>query len=145
MQQGVSTPASVPSKRRRGRAIVACADPEIRRLLLSVVGKFNLQPVCSDSLDEAKALMKQQDTAMVFSQPRFREGGFKDVLTAASRAEAKVPVIVCSEFYDRDLYIEAMSLGAFDYLAFPIRQEQVEWIISNAVKSRAGGAPEVRH
>lgn len=115
------------------RAIVACTDPEIRQLLVSVLHEFGLQPTLPETLDEAKALLAREETALAFVQPRFSDGSFQEVLGAGDGPRSRVPVIVCSEFYDKDLYIEAMSLGAFDYLAFPYRREDVAWVVNNAV------------
>ena len=70
---------------------------------------------------------------MAFVQPKFNDGNFQEVLRAANGPRARVPVIVCSESNDKELYLEAMSLGAFDYLAFPYRREDVELVVNNAV------------
>jgi DNA-binding NtrC family response regulator len=129
--------------RDRTRAIVACADPEIRQSLLSVLSEFGLQPVLPETLDDAKGLITQEETVMAFVQPRFSDGNFQEILRAANGPRSRVPVIVCSEFHDRELYIEAMSLGAFDYLAFPYRREDVEWVVNNAV-SRGSLYPRAR-
>jgi DNA-binding NtrC family response regulator len=122
---------------------VACADPEIRQRLLSVLSEFGLQPVLPETLDDAKGLITQEETVMAFVQPRFSDGNFQEILRAANGPRSGVPVIVCSEFYDKELYIEAMSLGAFDYLAFPYRREDVAWVVNNAV-SRGSLGPSTR-
>jgi DNA-binding NtrC family response regulator len=86
-----------------------------------------------ETLNDAKALLTREETAVAFVQPKFSKGSFWEVLRDADAIASGVPVIVCSEFYDKDLYIEVMSLGAFDYLAFPYRREDVEWVVNNAV------------
>jgi DNA-binding NtrC family response regulator len=98
-----------------------------------VLSEFRLQPVLPETLDEAKALLAREETALAFVQPRFSDGSFQEILEAGDGPRSRVPVIVCSEFYDRDLYIKAMTLGAFDYLAFPYRREDVAWVVHNAV------------
>ena len=119
--------------RNRTRAIVACTDPRIRQLLINVLHELGLQPVGSETVGEIQALLAEGDTAMVLSQPRFTVGSFREVLRAAARPGSSVPVIVCSDFYDKDLYVEAMTLGAFDYLALPYRYEDVAWVLTNAL------------
>ena len=91
----------------------------------------------SETLDDAKSLLKREETVMAFVQPKFSNGSVQEVLRAADGPRSRVPVIVCSGFYDRDLYIQAMSLGAFDCLAFPYRREEVEWVVNNAVNRRS--------
>ena len=84
-------------------------------------------------MDEIQALLAEDETVMAFSQAKFGGCCFADVLEAARISGAGVPVIVCSEFYNKDLYIYVMSLGAFDYLAFPYSREEVEWIVHQAL------------
>ena len=133
MSQAQISPDSELAAGNRRQAIVACADPEIWQILLSVLRQFELQPVFSETLDDAKALLGQDETAVAFVQPRFSDGNFHEILRAANGPSSRVPVIVCSEYNDKELYIEAMSLGAFDCLAFPYRREDVAWVIHNAV------------
>jgi DNA-binding NtrC family response regulator len=127
------TSKSEPMARKRARAIVACVDPEIRHLLIDVLSELGLQPVLSETVDDVKVVLAEEETAMAFVQPSFGGVTFREVLEAAERPASGVSVIVCSEFYDKDLYIEAMALGAFDYLAFPYRHEEVAWVINHAV------------
>jgi FixJ family two-component response regulator len=49
--------------------------------------------------------------------------------------------VVCADFYDKTAYIEAMSLGAYDYIASPYRQSEVEWIVGNAVRRISSARP----
>jgi len=137
------TPKGAPAARNRTRAVVACTDPEVWLILISVLSEFGLQAILSETLDDAKGLITQEETVMAFVQPRFSDGNFHEILRAANGPRSRVPVILCSEFYDKELYIEAMSLGAFDYLAFPYRREDMEWVVKNAV-SRGSLYPRAR-
>ena len=137
MRQTKVNPGNGRAAKIRTQAIIVCADPEIQEFLISVLSEFGIKPVVSARLDEATPLLAQEETVMAFSQSQFSEGSFVDVLKLADRRESKLPVIVCSEFYDKDLYIEAMGLGAFDYLASPYRRREVAWVVNNALSSGA--------
>lgn len=127
------TPDDESAARNRARAIVACADPRIRQLLTSVLSEFRLDPVFPETIDDAKRLLIQEETVIAFVQPRFSEGTFREVLGAVGCPKSPVPVIVCSKFYDIYIHREAMSTGAFDYLAFPFRREEVAWVVNHAI------------
>lgn len=133
MKQANTTPDGKPAASNRNQAVVACTDPEIQQLLISVLRESGLQPVLSEALDHLRALLAQEETVMAFSPPRVSQGSFRDVLRAADRPGSKVPVIICSESFDKNLYIEAMQLGAFEYLAYPYRREEVAWVVNNAL------------
>ncbi len=114
-------------------AIVACTDSQIRQILISVLREFGLEPVLLEKPDDLGHLLGRQETVIIFAQTRFDKVGYQDILNATDQPGYRVPVVVCSEFYDRDLYMEAMAQGAFDYLATPYRHEEVAWVVNNAV------------
>jgi DNA-binding NtrC family response regulator len=143
MKEAKVIPKDNSAVKKRAQAIVACTDSEIQQLLISVLGDFGLQPILSTTLDDAKALLAQEETAMAFSQARFTEGSYREFLRAADSPSSRVPLILCSEFYDKDLYVEAMTLGAFDFLAFPYRSEEVARVVSNALAW--GALPRAGH
>ena len=90
------TPDGESAARNRARAIVACADPGIRQLLTSVLSEFRLHPVLPETIDDAKRLIIQEETAIAFVQPRFSDGTFPEVLGAAECPKSPVPVISTS-------------------------------------------------
>jgi DNA-binding NtrC family response regulator len=143
MRSAKITPEGESAESNRTRAVVACTDPEVWLILISVLSEFGLQPILSETLDHAKGLITQEETVMAFVQPRFSDGNFHAILRAANGPRSRVPVILCSDFYDKELYIEAMSLGAFDYLSFPYRREDVAWVVNNAL-SRGSLGPSTR-
>jgi DNA-binding NtrC family response regulator len=133
MRQTNETLQIVEPATTRSVAVIACTDPEIRQILVSVLKEFGLQPVLPEKMDDLGNLLGHEATVIVFTQTRFERGGYQEILRAAQRSGFKIPVIVCSEFYDKDLYMEAMARGAFDYLATPYRHEEVAWVVNNAV------------
>ena len=44
------------------------------------------------------------------------------------------PVVVTSRLDDTSQYLEAMRLGAFDFMARPFRRSEIEWIVQNAMR-----------
>ncbi len=77
--------------------------------------------------------MSRQETVIAFIQIGFAKISLREILKAADRPGVRIPVVVCSEFFDKDIYMEAMSQGAFDFLATPYRHEEVAWVVNNAV------------
>lgn len=129
---------SVPKIRQSGerprRVVVACTDCTTQDVLFNLLRQSGFEPIPSSSLQETKRWLAQDETALVMCQERFRDGDFRDLLRVAVREGSKVPVVVCSNFYDPPLYLEAMELGAFDYLASPYDRDGVEWVVGNALK-----------
>ncbi len=124
----------------RPKVLVACSDPENRQTLLASLSQCGLDPVSSSTVREARAILSRQVIPLVICAADLVDGSFRDVLRAARAAETKIPVVVASRRDDTAEYLEAMQLGAFDFIACPYKRSEVEWIVSNALRKMAVAA-----
>ena len=115
------------------KVLLACADPENRRALTSLLGQCGVQTVVSSSVRESRRILARGGVAMVFCEARLADGSFQEVLRDAGVPQQHVPVVVTSRLDDTNEYLEAMRLGAFDFIACPYRRSEVEWIVQNAL------------
>jgi len=118
----------------RPRAVLACSDARTQDELSDLVREKGLEPFRSVSFAQTQFLLSEPDTALVVCQATFSDGDFRDLLRAAAENGSGVPVVVCADFYEPGLYLEAMELGAFDYIVDPYHREGVEWVLANAIK-----------
>lgn len=116
------------------KALLAIADPSSVEVLSRTLAGNGLDLEFCTTISDALATISRKKNSIVFCQARLADGSFRDLLRFADRQRSEMPVIVCSDFYDKTTYIEAMSLGAFDYLAFPYRRSEVEWVVGNALR-----------
>ena len=66
---------------------------------------------------------------LVFTDTQLEDAAWTDVLRLAARALAPVNVIVVSPVVDVGLYIQAIELGASDFLVPPFRPEEVGHVV----------------
>jgi DNA-binding NtrC family response regulator len=125
-----------PTKKRL-RVVLASSDFKSQEALIRLLQQRGLEPIPSSSLEETKFLLAQTDAALVICHATSGDGAFREVLRLAARNGSKVPVIVCTDFYEPHLYLEAMELGAFDYIAYPYYRDGVEWVVGNALNQVA--------
>lgn len=116
------------------RILVAVSDFESKKALARALDGKGLDPVFVSTLDESRAVLDRDPVAMVFCEAKLRDGGFKELLGAGSRPGSEVPVVVCADFYDKDLYLEAMCQGAYDFIAYPYLRQEVDWILTGALQ-----------
>lgn len=129
----------------RRRALVTFSDSQRRETLIRILAECGVEPVVSSTVGEAQALLSREMVALVFCETDLSDGTFYDVLRASERTKQRPPVVVCSRFYDKDAYIEAMSMGAFDFVAFPLRRDEMEWIVGNALRKSLAPASASAH
>ena len=108
--------------------------------LINLLKQKGLKPVPSSSLKEAQFLLDQRDTVLAICHASSSDSTFRDLLGTVGNG-SKVPVIVCGDFYDPHLYLEAMELGAFDYFTYPYHSEGVEWVVGNALQAASHKTP----
>ena len=125
------------------KVLVAFSDPEGRESLIRLLGQCGLEPVFTSTVKDAQAVLAKEPISMVFCQDRLADGGFGDILRATEPVASKIPVVVCSPFYDKSLYTEAMWQGAQDFMVYPYRREELEWIVGNALHKAPQSAPKV--
>jgi DNA-binding NtrC family response regulator len=115
------------------RVVLAGAEFSGRKALISLLEQNGLECVPARSLKEAEHLLAQRGTAIAICHATC-EGCLSDFLRAVGGNRSSVPVIVCADFYEPRLYLDAMEQGAFDYLIQPYYREGVEWVIANALQ-----------
>ncbi|MCL6481026.1 MAG: response regulator [Firmicutes bacterium] len=118
---------------RRTAVLIACFDPQNRRTLVQWLGEHSLEPILFATLVELRELLRERPVVLVLCEPQLADGDFRDVLEVVARSERRIPVVVTSPKSETQEYLAAMQAGAFDFLPYPIRPRDLEWVLSNAL------------
>jgi len=113
--------------------LVATSNLENQKAFGHLLEACGLEPVYVNTARGAMDALLRKRVALAICADELPDGTFRDVLGAARRASSNVPVVVTSRLDDTAEYCEAMSLGAFDFIASPYSQREVEWIIERAL------------
>ncbi len=120
----------------RTRVLIALSDPASRRALSNILPQHDLEPVFAATLSEARAVLASERVALVVCEDILIDGSYRDLLPVAQAARGDLPVVVTSRVDNPEEYLEAMKLGAFDYVAAPFSRTELDRIVHNAL-SRA--------
>jgi DNA-binding NtrC family response regulator len=115
------------------KALLAVHDPACVKRLSHILSNSGIQTQPCATVSEAVRALSADRSDIVFCQRRLPDGTFQEVLRFAD-SHGGVPLVVCADFYDKKTYLETMSLGAFDYIAYPFSRRDVEWIVANALR-----------
>ena len=129
---------------RAGRALVAIADRENREALMQVLEVWGLEPIYCSTIDEVRAILTSEVDDVVFCDTAFAHDSFEELPRAISSGELIAPVIVCSRLYDPAVYLEVMYRGAFDFIVFPYRTDEVRWVLDTAFRRSSESAPRLK-
>ncbi len=126
------------------KTLVIIQDPPSVAALSERLAGRGLDLMFCTTVSEAVRILARNKVQAIFSQARLPDGTFREILRLADPHRSQVPVVVCSDFYDKNTYIEAMSLGAFDYIVYPYRAEEVDWLMASARAKMQEAAPSER-
>ncbi|MGH9405237.1 MAG: hypothetical protein ACRD3D_05275 [Terriglobia bacterium] len=121
----------------RLRALIAMSDSGGQSALATTVAARGLEPILAPSLREAREVLSHSRISVVFCENKLEDGEFREMLRENTKLVPNVPVVVCSSSYDHNLYMDAMTEGAFDFVAYPYAPREIEWILSCALPRAA--------
>lgn len=115
--------------------------PNLRRLLTKVLRGLG-EVVCLPGGEEALAWLRDNEPAVVLCDLRMPRVGGLEVLRDCRRLHPGARFVLMTAYASVDNAIEAMRLGAYDYLAKPFEPEDVRMMVRGALRSR-GSRTEV--
>ena len=114
------------------QVLVVGSDVGNRTALVEILEECGLEPVTASNVEEAGNILARRPTHVVFCEDTLSDGGFREILRLVKATRPESQVVVASKLGDVDEYIEAMNLGAFDFIAPPYRDADVISVIDSA-------------
>jgi len=112
--------------------LVISSDIESRRALVTILSRHGLDPICSSTIDESRDILAKERVGLVYCDRDLADGSYRDLLSASDHTNSKVRVVVTYRRTNWDENLEAMRLGAFDLIAAPCMEHDVEWTLLQA-------------
>ena len=114
------------------KILVAGSDPEKRRALVDILAESGLEPMVASDIEEVRNILARKQLHIIFCEHNLSGGGFQEILRIARQMRSMVEVVVSSMMGELDEYLEAMRMGAFDFVAPPYRGADIISIVDNA-------------
>jgi len=106
--------------------------------LRKVLDEAGVQVHLAGSCAEAEKILKAlKIPAVLFSDTALPDGTWLDVLSLATQARWRVPVIVVSRVVDINLYISALEYGASDFIVPPFYRQDISHVLMCATQKGA--------
>ena len=119
-------------------ALLVLENEDDRKTLCRMVAECGVQPVPCSTLQDAKALVASDAISIAFCENRLDDGDYMDFLRAVRSTGRTIPVVVCSRQLDLSLYLDAMEMGAYDFVVRPYQEADLAWIMEGALWKVAG-------
>jgi DNA-binding NtrC family response regulator len=103
-----------------GRVLVVDDETNIREALAKILERAGHRVSAAESGEAALSLLHDGAFDVVVTDLKMLGAGGMDVLRSAKQQQPDAEVIVITAFGTIESAVEAMKLGAYDYLAKPI-------------------------
>jgi two-component system response regulator (stage 0 sporulation protein F) len=120
------------------KRILVVDDEESSRIGLSkILDKAGYDVIIAEDGREALKKLKQEVCDLVITDMKMPHMDGIELLKAIKESNSKVGVIIVTAYGEVDSYLEAMNLGAFEYLNKPIKIDELKKVITKVLEQMA--------
>ena len=120
-------------------ALVIDDEPDICELLTLTLGRMNVQTETAMDVAGAKALLGKHDFDICLTDMRLPDGDGLELVEWMQSNASGVPVAVITAHGNVETAVQALKLGAFDFVSKPLDLGNLRTIIENALRVRTPG------
>lgn len=126
------------------RALIIDDEPDIRELLTLTLMRMGID--CDSAVDFASAVdyLSNASYNICLTDMKLPDGTGLDIVKLIQEKHPQLPVAMITAHGNMDLAIEAMKVGAFDFLNKPIDLKILRNIVESAISSNKINASETR-
>lgn len=117
------------------RALVIDDEPDIRELLSLTLERMNIDCDTAANLEEANRFLANGAYNLCLTDMKLPDGNGLDLVKTIQQDYSTLPVAVITAYGSMDIAIEAMKVGAFDFISKPIDLGNLRSLITKALAS----------
>ena len=106
---------------------------DLRQLLKLTLAKMGIGAIAVETVADAKVELKQHIFDLCLTDMRLPDGNGLDLVAYVQKHYPQLPIAVLTAYGNVELAVEAIKLGAFDFLSKPIELSRLRSMITNAL------------
>ncbi len=118
------------------RVLVVDDEASMRELLTILLRQEGYDVVTADGGEAAVGLLGRETFDLVITDLRMAGADGLDVLRAAREQAPRTVVLVVTAYASTESAVEAMKLGAYDYVTKPFKVDELKVTVTNALERR---------
>mgnify|MGYP000703968132 CR=1 FL=1 len=116
------------------QALVIDDEPDILELLSMTLSAMSVDCVTVENISQAEQALKQQSFDICLTDMRLPDGNGLDFVKKVQKEFPDLPIAVITAHGNMDLAVQALKLGAFDFVSKPVKLRVLRDLVSTAVK-----------
>ncbi len=129
-------PVSIAAERRTGRILVVDDEPSMRELLQIVLRREGYSVRLAENGRSALSTLEREPADVLISDIKMPDMSGVEVLREAKRLDPDLVGIMVTAFASTETAVEALRLGAYDYLTKPFDVDELKAKVRNALERR---------
>ena len=127
---------SKPERATRFRILVADDERSIRELLAIVLRRDGYEVILAENGRTALNVLEQEPVDLLISDIKMPDMSGVEVLRAAKQVDQDILGIMITAFASTESAVEALRMGAYDYVSKPFDVDELKIIVRNALERR---------
>jgi len=115
-------------------ALIIDDEQDLLSLLSITLRRMGVESVKAGNVAEAMTQLGKRSYDLCLTDLRLPDGSGMDIVKHIQENHSEIPVAVITAFGDPKTAVEALKLGAFDYIAKPIEVDQLKAIIETSIR-----------
>jgi two-component system response regulator PilR (NtrC family) len=124
-------------------ALIIDDEADIRELIEMTLVPMNVQCFPAETLQEAKGLLRRQSFRFCITDMRLPDGNGLELVAHIQKGYPDLPVAVITAHGNVESAVEALKLGAFDFVSKPFELSTLRNLVKQALKLSPQGEEEV--
>ncbi len=116
--------------------LVADDEKSMREFLEIMLSREGYDVVTTASAEEAIEVVTSRSIDLVITDINMPKATGMAVLKSSMEFDPEVPVIMITAFGSADTAVEAMKMGAYDYITKPFKVDEIKLVVSKALERR---------
>lgn len=120
-------------------ALIVDDEADIRELIEMTLLPLGVTCLPAETLGEARALLKRQPLSFCITDLRLPDGNGLELVAHIQKHYPNLPVAVITAHGNVESAVEALKLGAFDFISKPFEISVLRGIVATALRLNRGG------
>jgi len=112
-------------------------EKSMREFLSIMLEKEGYRTIAIDNGNDALKFIKDNDYDLIITDIKMPKITGIDILRESMTLHQNTPVIMITAFASTEVAVEAMKLGAHDYITKPFNVDEIKIIIKNAIEKKS--------
>src|SRR5208282_2539639 len=121
----------------RKQVLIVDDEPNLRKILSAQLSRDGYDVLTADDGEQGLAHLRDHHIDLVITDLKMPKVDGMTLLRRALQEDPDLPVVMITAHGTVDTAVEALKIGAFDYLTKPFDKDEVRQIVAKALKTRA--------